>query len=96
MLEPADFEGCDFYLCILTFAVRIGKTLLAKTLARVVNVPFAIADATTLTQVSSLFYNSSLLVQLDTNISNYLFVTQRMGSCHVMTWQKHRQLSKTS
>ncbi|KAH7520571.1 hypothetical protein FEM48_Zijuj08G0158800 [Ziziphus jujuba var. spinosa] len=29
-----------------------GKTLLAKTLARVVNVPFAIADATTLTQAS--------------------------------------------
>ncbi|KAG9135508.1 hypothetical protein Leryth_007253 [Lithospermum erythrorhizon] len=27
-----------------------GKTLLAKTLARIVNVPFAIADATTLTQ----------------------------------------------
>lgn len=29
-----------------------GKTLLAKTLARIVNVPFAIADATTLTQAS--------------------------------------------
>ncbi|XP_062177457.1 CLP protease regulatory subunit CLPX2, mitochondrial isoform X2 [Alnus glutinosa] len=29
-----------------------GKTLLAKTLARVVNVPFAVADATTLTQAS--------------------------------------------
>ncbi|KAJ9687742.1 hypothetical protein PVL29_016279 [Vitis rotundifolia] len=29
-----------------------GKTLLAKTLARVVNVPFVIADATTLTQAS--------------------------------------------
>jgi ATP-dependent protease HslVU (ClpYQ) ATPase subunit len=28
-----------------------GKTLLAKTLARFVNVPFVIADATTLTQV---------------------------------------------
>jgi len=27
-----------------------GKTLLAKTLARFVNVPFVIADATTLTQ----------------------------------------------
>jgi ATP-dependent protease HslVU (ClpYQ) ATPase subunit len=27
-----------------------GKTLLAKTLARLVNVPFAMADATTLTQ----------------------------------------------
>ncbi|KAJ1427076.1 P-loop containing nucleoside triphosphate hydrolase [Sesbania bispinosa] len=31
-----------------------GKTLLAKTLARVVNVPFAIADATTLTQARQL------------------------------------------
>ncbi|CAM8925197.1 unnamed protein product [Rhodiola kirilowii] len=29
-----------------------GKTLLAKTLARIVNVPFVIADATTLTQAS--------------------------------------------
>lgn len=27
-----------------------GKTLLAKTMARIVNVPFAMADATTLTQ----------------------------------------------
>ena len=27
----------------------VGKTLLAQTLARVLNVPFAIADATTLT-----------------------------------------------
>lgn len=31
--------------------VLAGKTLLAKTLARFVNVPFVIADATTLTQV---------------------------------------------
>jgi hypothetical protein len=30
-----------------------GKTLLAKTLARFVNVPFVIADATTLTQVKT-------------------------------------------
>ena len=29
-----------------------GKTLLAQTLARLLNVPFAIADATTLTAVS--------------------------------------------
>ncbi|KAI7755328.1 hypothetical protein M8C21_033999, partial [Ambrosia artemisiifolia] len=33
-----------------------GKTLLAKTLARFVNVPFVIADATTLTQVSQIYY----------------------------------------
>lgn len=31
-------------------ALKTGKTLLAKTLARLVNVPFVIADATTLTQ----------------------------------------------
>ncbi|KAF6140829.1 hypothetical protein GIB67_042242 [Kingdonia uniflora] len=36
----------------LTFVSRTGKTLLAKTLARFVNVPFVIADATTLTQAS--------------------------------------------
>ena len=30
-----------------------GKTLLAKTLARLVNVPLVIADATTLTQVAA-------------------------------------------
>ena len=45
-----------FDLCIFTMTVRIGKTLLAKTLARVVNVPFAVADATTLTQASSLHH----------------------------------------
>ena len=28
----------------------VGKTLLAQTLARILNVPFAIADATTLTE----------------------------------------------
>lgn len=31
-------------------AAGTGKTLLAKTMARLVNVPFAMADATTLTQ----------------------------------------------
>lgn len=30
-----------------------GKTLLAKTLAKLVNVPFAMSDATTLTQVGA-------------------------------------------
>lgn len=48
-----------FLLLILLFPLwyfdvisRTGKTLLAKTLARLVNVPFVIADATTLTQAS--------------------------------------------
>ncbi|RDX84694.1 CLP protease regulatory subunit CLPX2, mitochondrial, partial [Mucuna pruriens] len=50
-----------------------GKTLLAKTLARIVNVPFVIADATTLTQagyagedVDSIFHK--LLVEADFNV----------------------------
>ncbi|KAG0487513.1 hypothetical protein HPP92_009608 [Vanilla planifolia] len=51
-----------------------GKTLLAKTLARFVNVPFVIADATTLTQaryvgedVESILYK--LLMAADFNVS---------------------------
>ncbi|RDX69381.1 CLP protease regulatory subunit CLPX3, mitochondrial, partial [Mucuna pruriens] len=46
-----------------------GKTLLAKTLARFVNVPFVIADATTLTQanVESILYK--LLVAADFNVA---------------------------
>ena len=51
------------YLCWLMLAVRTGKTLLAKTLARLVNVPFVMSDATSLTQVS-LFCKSLLRVVL--------------------------------
>ncbi|KAJ4850806.1 CLP protease regulatory subunit clpx1, mitochondrial [Turnera subulata] len=53
---------------------RTGKTLLAKTLARFVNVPFVIADATTLTQagyvgedVESILYK--LLTVADYNVA---------------------------
>ncbi|CAN1334048.1 CLP protease regulatory subunit CLPX1, mitochondrial [Linum perenne] len=53
---------------------RTGKTLLAKTMARFVNVPFVIADATTLTQagyvgedVESILYK--LLVVADYNVA---------------------------
>jgi hypothetical protein len=41
------------YNFILFSSLITGKTLLAKTLARFVNVPFVIADATTLTQASA-------------------------------------------
>lgn len=39
---------------LLIHVLSTGKTLLAKTLARFVNVPFVIADATSLTQASIL------------------------------------------
>lgn len=42
-------------MCSVISSGRTGKTLLAKTLARLLNVPFVIADATTLTQASSYF-----------------------------------------
>lgn len=45
------FPYMMMYILNLDFLI-IGKTLLAKTLARIVNVPFVIADATTLTQAS--------------------------------------------
>lgn len=38
----------------LSYAV-IGKTLLVRTLAKVLDVPFSVTDATALTQVSDLF-----------------------------------------
>ena len=48
--------GCMKLHCWIPFLYMYisytGKTLLAKTLARFVNVPFVIADATTLTQAS--------------------------------------------
>lgn len=40
---------CSQCMALVTIA-GCGKTLLAKTLARLVDVPFAMADATTLTQ----------------------------------------------
>lgn len=49
---PARILQLARLICHFALLVRTGKTLLAKTLARFVNVPFVIADATTLTQAS--------------------------------------------
>ncbi|GER46717.1 ATP-dependent Clp protease ATP-binding subunit ClpX [Striga asiatica] len=66
-----------------------GKTLLAKTLARLVNVPFVIADATTLTQASSLsvfFYliqdNYSLKFYYS-NVADYNVAAAQQGIVYI-------------
>lgn len=69
--EPVELEKSNILLMGPTGS---GKTLLAKTMAKLVNVPFVIADATTLTQagyvgedVESILYK--LLMAADYNVA---------------------------
>ncbi|KAH9602990.1 hypothetical protein KSS87_018113 [Heliosperma pusillum] len=58
--DDLDFVELDKSNVLLMGPTGCGKTLLAKTMARLVNVPFVIADATTLTQASELVQSDNL------------------------------------
>lgn len=87
-----------------SLTIRIGKTLLAKTLARIVNVPFTITDATALTQASSLvhivfqlsfLYVYRLVVTLISLLSWILLSTfvflMNYLFCRISYWEKKKQ-----
>lgn len=87
-----------------SLTIRIGKTLLAKTLARIVNVPFTITDATALTQASSLvhivfqlsfLYVYRLVVTLISLLSWILLSTfvflMNYLFCRISYWEKKKK-----
>ena len=67
--------------------VGCGKTLLAKTLARLINVPFAMVDATTLTQagyvgedVESMLHKLLMAASYDTKVGQSVWAALTYGA----------------
>ena len=74
---PKDFE-LDKSNVLLLGATGAGKTLMAKTIAQYLDVPFAIADATTLTESGYVGEDVENVVQkLYANASGDIFKTER-------------------
>ncbi|KAJ4875956.1 ATP-dependent Clp protease [Raphanus sativus] len=65
-----------------------GKTLLAKTLARIVNVPFAIADATSLTQASCFHLSLTDLGYVGEDVESILYKLYVEAGCNVEEAQR--------
>lgn len=85
ILRQASLSVNDlFYFFLL---LRTGKTLLAKSLARFVNVPFVISDATTLTQPTielCITLNFVVLLLLKFLYSFILFLSY--DNCNCFSW----------
>lgn len=72
--------GIPFW-CTLT--AGSGKTLLAKTLAAVAHVPFAMADATTLTQAGYVGEDVESVLHKLWQVSNYDLAQAQLGIVYI-------------
>ncbi|MHC8440913.1 MAG: ATP-dependent Clp protease ATP-binding subunit ClpX [Candidatus Eutrophobiaceae bacterium] len=68
---------------LLVGSTGCGKTLLAETLARLLNVPFAIADATTLTEAGYVGEDVENIIQKLLQRSNYNVERAQMGIVYI-------------
>ncbi|XP_057527094.1 CLP protease regulatory subunit CLPX1, mitochondrial-like [Amaranthus tricolor] len=68
---------------LVTGPTGSGKTLLAKTLARLVNVPFVIADATTLTQAGYVGEDAESILYKLLMVANYNVEAAQQGIVYI-------------
>lgn len=74
---------CDLFPIKFVRAAGSGKTLLAKTLAQVASVPFAMADATTLTQAGYVGEDVESVLHKLWQVSNYDLAQAQLGIVYI-------------
>ncbi|KAL4443816.1 hypothetical protein ABPG75_011553 [Micractinium tetrahymenae] len=81
--KPADHVEIEKSNVLILGPTGCGKTLLAKTLARLVNVPFAMSDATTLTQAGYVGEDVESILYKLYQAANYDLAAAQMGIVYI-------------
>ncbi|PSC69399.1 ATP-dependent CLP protease ATP-binding subunit [Micractinium conductrix] len=81
--RPADHVEIEKSNVLILGPTGCGKTLLAKTLARLVNVPFAMSDATTLTQAGYVGEDVESILYKLYQSANYDLAAAQVGIVYV-------------